>query len=62
MLSDALQEVDEAGVRIDAVKSAGDDQTLDRRPPALSSAVHVNVVVARFMPRSASNEGCRFPP
>lgn len=29
MLADPLQYIDEVGVRIDAVKSAGDDQTLD---------------------------------
>ena len=29
MLADPLQYIDEIGVRIDAVQSAGDDQTLD---------------------------------
>lgn len=29
MLADPLQHIDQVGVRIDAVKSAGDDQTLD---------------------------------
>ena len=29
MLADPLQHIDEIGVRIDAVESAGDDQALD---------------------------------
>ena len=29
MFADPLQHIDEVGVRIDAVQSAGDDQTLD---------------------------------
>jgi hypothetical protein len=29
VLRDALQDINEIGIRIDAVQSAGDDQTLD---------------------------------
>jgi hypothetical protein len=36
MLADPLQHIDEIGVRIDAVKSAGDDQTLDDADTAQS--------------------------